>query len=663
MKSALLKKWQIANIDNEISDSLARDLHVHPIVARLLYNRHIRTVSEGQLFLSSEMESLQDPFTLKDMRKAVEHIAHCIEKDEKIVIYGDYDVDGITATAVLFRLLKRLGANADYYIPERQSEGYGLNAEALEHLLADGAALVVTVDCGISSYDIVEVFKNRVCLIITDHHTVPPQTPDAYAVINPKQTDCAYADKNLSGVGVAFKLCQALWEFLYAESYEEDLDIVAMGTVADVVPLVGENRILVKKGLEKINKNPQLGIAALIEVSGLSDKVITAGHIGFSLAPRLNAAGRVTQATQGVKLLTASDREAARELAEELQAVNLERRQIEQTIMEEARQNVLLQGALADKVLVVAGVKWHAGVIGIVASRLVEEFYKPTLMITVDEGIGKGSCRSIEAFDMYEALRSVSDILIQFGGHKQAAGFSILAENIPELRRRLTEYCELNLTSDEYIPIVKIDTELLGESISIQTIQDISLLEPYGMGNSTPIFCNTTATVENVFLMGYNKQHVKFQLRCGNTYVDAISWFGKAYHRQFFPGDVVKVAFTLQKNEWQGKITPQLMLQDIQHIPGETARLTREGMREIYSKVKRMFRHAEMPQYAVEMELIKDCPPGQTPLEAMLSLDVLEELGLLRVEHREEGGDIYQWCPATGTLDLVTSVTFLKYST
>lgn len=662
MKSGLLKRWRIAKPNTQCVESLMDELHISPIVARLLCNRSICTASEGNVFLTESIRDLPDPFRMKNMEKAVECIQKSIDKNEKIIIYGDYDVDGITATALMYRLLKRLKANVEYYIPARQSEGYGLNSEALQHLLSEGAHLVITVDCGISSYDIVEEFKDSLPIIVTDHHTVPAEVPRACAVLNPKQLDCPYPDKNLSGVGVAFKLCQALWWSYYGEVYHEDLDIVATGTVADVVPLIGENRILVREGLARMNHEPQLGISALIDVSGLSEKVITAGHVGFSLAPRLNAAGRVTQATQGVKLLTETDATVVKQLADELQETNLERRQIEHVILEEARKNALLQGELADKVLVVAGPQWHSGVIGIVASRLVDEFYKPVIMITVDQGIGKGSCRSIENFDMYEALSSASDLLLQFGGHKQAAGFSIDAQNIPALRQRLTEYCSTHLCADDYIPFVNIDMPLTGPEISVQTIQEISMLEPYGMGNAVPVFNVEEAVVEQVFLMGRNKDHAKFYLRCYDTTVDAISWFGKEYHKKFFPGDVVKVAFTLQKNEWQGKVSPQLMLQDIQHLGCAEAHLTREGMSEIYLRVKRMLQYAEMPQHAIETELIRDCPQGQTPLEAMLSLEVLQELGLLRGEHREDGGDVYIWCPATGKLDLVTSVTFLKYS-
>ncbi|MBP6890102.1 MAG: single-stranded-DNA-specific exonuclease RecJ [Veillonella sp.] len=663
MKETKEKRWRIMPGQPTTESELSTALGVHPIVAKLLVNRGITTVAAGTEFLHGTLDTLLDPFGLKGMTEAVAAIEKALAAKEPIVVYGDYDVDGITATSLLYRFLKKCDAQVSYYIPERQSEGYGLNAEALEHIIEQGAKLVITVDCGISSHDIVAGVKDRLPMIITDHHNAPEIIPNSVAVINPKQPGCLYEDKNLSGVGVAFKLCQALWLKRTGQPYLDDLDIVALGTVADVVPLIGENRVIVEAGLRKMNDAPNLGIAALIDVAGLNDKKITAGHIGFTLAPRLNAAGRVTHATRAVELLTTADPDTAQAVAEELQATNMERQAIERSIHEEARLDVVNQGEGADKVIVVAGEGWHPGVIGIVASRLVEEFYKPTMVISVHDGIGKGSCRSIENCNIYEALKSAEDLLLQFGGHHQAAGFSIDEANIPALRERLTQYCKEHLTDEDYVPIVDIDATMTAADVNIELIDQIGTLEPYGMGNSTPIFALPDATVRDVYLMGHQKNHCKIILDGpGDTALDAIAWQGEAYHSEIYPGESVRVAFSLQKNEWQGRVTPQLIIQDISLLKPQRAKLTTEGLREMYVLVKNIFRGATAPKYIVTAEVIHRHPAGQTDKEALLALAVFEELGILKEERHDDGAPIYRWCHVKGKLELITSLTFLKYS-
>ncbi len=658
------KIWKVKDIRADEERVLIDELNIHPVIARLLCNRNIVTPELGRAFLYDGTEALLDPFSLKGMNESVDRIVRAINHKERIVVYGDYDVDGITATSLMYRFLKKIGASVDYYIPERQSEGYGLNEDALEHIISKGVQLVITVDCGISSWEIVERVKERIDIIITDHHNPSEQIPEAIGVINPKQQDCPYADKNLSGVGVAFKLCQALYQSLRGENFVGDLDIVALGTVADIVPLVGENRIIVKEGLKKINERPLLGIQALKEVAlgQRMDPTITTGDIGFKLAPRLNAAGRVTHATEGVELLVSEEIEEAKQIAQHLDETNKERQTIEKGILEEARQNVLLQGELSRAIMVVAGTNWHSGVIGIVASRLVEEFYKPAVMISVTDGIGKGSCRSIEAFDVYEALHAAKDLLIQFGGHKQAAGLTIEADKIPDLRRMLTAYCDTHLKEEDYIPVVKIDALLQPEDITIDLIDEIRLLEPYGMGNSTPVFALEDIKVVDVYHARHSRQPFKLLLRLGYDTVDALIWGGKDYKKEIFAGDTVRLAFTMKKHEWRDIVTPQLTIQDIEVQHGVKPRLTKEGLREMYVLVKRLFTKSLVPQYDVDNDIINSCPQGQTPREAMLALEVFKELGII-VEEPDDKGDMYRWSQIEGKLDLVTSVTFLKYST
>lgn len=656
------KRWSIEPDHSQEEVQLAAELKVSPIVAKLLINRGLGDPHKARQFLAADMESLLSPWDLKGMREAVACVTKIMEEGGSIVVYGDYDVDGITATSVVYRFLKRCGASVSYYIPERQSEGYGLNLEALEGLIAKGADLVITVDCGISSYDIVEAVRDRLALVITDHHEAPAFIPRAVAVVDHKQPNCPYPDKNLAGVGVAYKLCQAIWQERTGEVYQADLDIVALGTVADVVPLVGENRILVKAGLSKMQLQPNRGIKALIDVAGLKDRKITAGHIGYTLAPRLNAAGRVAHATRAVELLTTPSQEEAYEIAEGLQETNLERQALERDIHEMARQDVLKQGPDADYVVVVGGQDWHPGVIGIVASRLVEEFYKPTLVISIKDGIGKGSCRAIDNCNIYEALQSAEDLLIQFGGHQAAAGFSIKEDKIPALRERLAQYCKEHLAETDYLPIVDIDSQVAIDDIDVPLIEEIETLEPYGMANPTPVLALEEATISDLFLMGQQKKHAKVLLEREDSTIDAIAWNRPDLHASFFPGDRVKVAFTVQKNEWNGHVSPQLMIQDMALLEGRSLILTKEGLRAMYTYVRNLIKGGSMPKFRLETELIRRRPEGQTVPVAMASLEVFKELNLLVEETTEEGLESYRWQPAQGQLHLETSITFMKYS-
>lgn len=656
------KRWSIEPDHSQEEVQLAAELKVSPIVAKLLINRGLGDPHKARQFLVADMESLLSPWDLKGMREAVACVTKTMDEGGSIVVYGDYDVDGITATSVVYRFLKRCGASVSYYIPERQSEGYGLNLEALEGLIAKGTDLVITVDCGISSYDIVEAVRDRLALVITDHHEAPALIPRAVAVVDHKQPNCPYPDKNLAGVGVAYKFCQAIWQERTGEVYQADLDIVALGTVADVVPLVGENRILVKAGLSKMQLQPNRGMEALINVAGLKDRKITAGHIGYTLAPRLNAAGRVAHATRAVELLTTPSQEEAYEIAEELQETNLERQALERDIHEMARQDVLKQGPDADYVVVVGGQDWHPGVIGIVASRLVEEFYKPTLVISIKDGIGKGSCRSIDNCNIYEALQSAEDLLIQFGGHQAAAGFSIKEDKIPALRERLAQYCKEHLAETDYLPIVDIDSQVAIDDIDVPLIEEIETLEPYGMANPTPVLALEEATISDLFLMGQQKKHAKVLLEREDSTIDAIAWNRPDLHASFFPGDRVKVAFTVQKNEWNGHVSPQLMIQDMALLEGRSLTLTKEGLRAMYTYVRNLLKGGSMPKFRLETELIRRRPEGQTMPVAMASLEVFKELNLLVEETTEEGLESYRWQPAQGQLHLETSITFMKYS-
>lgn len=662
MEELLCKKWNISQGDIQIQEKLKRELHTDDIIARLLYNRDIRTVEEGRSFLYANITHLNDPFIMKDMDKAVERIIKAIDNDERIMIYGDYDVDGITSTSLLERALRCLGANVDYYIPERKKEGYGLNINAVREFIANGIDLVITVDCGISSADLIAEVEGEIDFIVTDHHTPPEVVPKAIAVLNPKQIDCQYPDENLAGVGVAFKLCQGIWQKVRGTVYLEDLDIVALGTVADLVPLVGENRIFVREGIKKINESPNLGIESLMRAAGIEGKKITAGHIGFTIAPRLNAAGRVTHAGEGVKLLTAQFPDKAQEIADVLNETNAMRQDIERNILKVAREQVIEQGPDADKVIVVAGEGWHQGVVGIVASRLVEEFYKPTLVISISDGVGKGSCRSIKAFNMYDALHSVEDILIQYGGHKQAAGFSIKEENIPLLKQRLDEYCDEKLTAQNYIPLVNIDLDITDENIDIEKVEELELLEPYGMGNPTPVFSIKDASINRIMCMGKTKQHIKFTINVNDQELDAISWFGADYQKYFYPETDIKLAFTMGINEWNGNKKVQLTIQDIQENNRVNVHLTAEMLRHMYVKIKRIFQRGMVPEHKVIEYVVDTCEKQFNPKQYILALEVFKELGIIEVVPQDGDAKLYRWCQINNKLELETSITFLTYS-
>ena len=407
----MYKKWKLYEPVPELA-AFARKIGRDTTVAALLWHRGIRTREEAQLFLHPEQLPFCDPFQMRDMDKAVARIMRALEQGEHITVYGDYDVDGMTATSLLTRTLRKVGARVDFYIPDRMTEGYGLNRKALE-AIAEHSDLLITVDCGIASVADVAAVQgaSHLDIIITDHHLPGSALPPACAVLNPHRADCPYPDKDLAGVGVAFKLCQALdakrrgAEWDGQSVFLDDLELVALGTVADIVPLRGENRRIVKQGMARMEATSLPGIAALVEVAGLKDKKITAGHLGFLLAPRLNAAGRIESARTGVALLTAEDRQTADKLALELDMLNTERREIEHKICETAEEELSGLDMAAEKAIVVAGKGWNPGVIGIAASRLVDKFYKPTIVLSIQEdGVCRGSCRSIEGLNMYEAL-------------------------------------------------------------------------------------------------------------------------------------------------------------------------------------------------------------------------------------------------------------------
>lgn len=557
--------WRLAPVDTGLRDRLSQELAISPIVAQVLINRGIIDAASGYDFLHSGLHQLTDPTVMKDMLKSVHRIASAINSKEKITIYGDYDVDGITASALMVQMLSDLGADVEYYIPERQSEGYGLNGVALEQLAATGTKLLITVDCGISAIREVSAIKGKMEVIITDHHQPPDTLPEAYAILNPKQSDCLFPHKQLAGVGVAFKLCQALWRHYHPEEkqYQQYLDIVALGTIADIVPLVGENRVLVKLGLAQLQHTQNEGLKALQEVCGIAGQKMDTGKVGFVLAPRLNAAGRISHAAAGVELLTTTDPLRAKELAMLLNMENTTRQEVEREILADADRIAEGMNPLKEKVLVVVGQDWHPGVIGIVASRLVEKYYRPIVMITVKDGIGKGSCRSIPGFDMYAALKSAGDLLIQYGGHKQAAGLTIAPDNIMALRQRLSHFAEETLQEEDYIPKIHIDTMIAIEEVTSVLIEQMACLEPYGMGNPGPIFGSRRLKVTDIRTIGQDGRHIKLKINRKNTPTDVLGWDMGELSGTLVRQNFVDLAFYPEFNDWQGTRSIQLRAHDV----------------------------------------------------------------------------------------------------
>lgn len=558
------KRWKIQGRGHSLEQQLVTELKISPLVASLLINRGISSVEEARHFLYIEKQEFHDPFMMKDMRLAKERIEDAIKNNEKILIFGDYDADGVSSTAVMVHTLKKLNANFHFYIPNRFTEGYGPNEPALRKAKEEGYSLVITVDTGISAVHEANVAKEiGLDFIVTDHHEPPPILPDAYAIVNPKQTDCFYPFKGLAGVGVAFKLAHAL----LGQPPEELLDIAVIGTIADLVPLVDENRLIAKKGIQALEKTKRPGLKALKKLTGLMDKELNADHVGFGIGPRINAAGRLASAIPAVELLICEEQYLAEELAMEIDELNKTRQGIVNEITEEAIAIVEEQFSSLDdhKVLIVAKAGWNAGVIGIVASRLVERYYRPTIVMTIDEekGLAKGSARSIEGFDMFKNLSQCRDILPHFGGHPMAAGLTMKQEDVEELRHRLHQIATDTLTETDFIPITKVDLEVTLQDISIKVIEEMSLLAPFGVSNPTPKVMIKDVTIAQMKRIGSEENHLKILFEENGNTIDCVGFqFGYLYEEISSAAKVSAVG-TLTINEWNNHCKPQLMLEDI----------------------------------------------------------------------------------------------------
>ena len=564
------KVWKFRN-DKIKADAVKRAAeknNIPLIIANILLNRGISD-DEFSSFMSKSRKHIKNPFDMLDMEKAADRIKAAIDNHEKIVIYGDYDVDGITSTALLYEFLNNNGADVEYYIPDRKDEGYGINIMAVNKLIKRGINLLVTVDCGITAIGEVEFAKLQgMDVIITDHHTCKERIPTAaVAVVNPKRPDDEYEFDGLAGVGVAFKLALALAIKLgldTGKTFDEYVDLAAVGTIADVVPLRDENRIIVDKGLRLLQNPKRPGLRELLAVAGMADKQVNASTIAFSIAPRLNAAGRLGTAVTAVELLLTRDENNAIRIARELDKENRERQDTEQEINLEALDMIANDPNFAKKkVIVLAKEGWHNGVIGIVASRIAEKFYKPTILISLTDGKGKGSGRSIEGFNLFDALNDSEELLTNFGGHAVAAGLGINEDNIEEFTKKINKYAEGVVTEEDMLPVVKIDCMLGGRNLNIGTVKVLNTLEPYGMGNEKPVFGLKNAVVIAVSAVGADNKHIRMQIEKDGVRINCIGFNMGEYTRLISSGDLVHLAFRLDINVYQGIESAQLVLVDI----------------------------------------------------------------------------------------------------
>jgi single-stranded-DNA-specific exonuclease len=561
--------WETIVCDETQTEALSRELGVSAVTARLLSIRGLGGLDDARRFLAPRLEDLHDPFRLADMSTAVDRILAAIASKDRIAIHGDYDVDGVTSTVILRRALELLGADVVHFIPERLRDGYGLQPARIDRLSQEGVALIISVDCGIRAADAARRARELgIDLIITDHHEPDAELPPALAVINPKRRDCCYPDKNLAGVGVALKLVQALcfragrmnWLSAFVK-------VAAIGTLADVVPLIGENRIIAKLGLGMLSKGPhKVGLRALLDVCGLTGREIDSYHIGFVVAPRVNAAGRMSTPDIAARLLLAADEsmgEEARALAEQLDAENLRRQQEEADIVAQARKIVESDLEVGSRtVIVVAGEGWHRGVIGIVASKLVDAFHRPAIVISIDGDLAHGSCRSIPSFNVLAALESCADVMSKFGGHKQAAGLTLETARIRELRARVNDFADACLTPDDLRPRLWIDGALTFRSINEQVVSELSALAPFGAGNPCPIF--RTSRVEIVDgPRRLKERHLKMAFKQDGRILRGVAW--RASERESFVAEhraAIDLAFSLENDTYNGERYLQLSVAD-----------------------------------------------------------------------------------------------------
>ena len=571
MPHELARRWRLKPVDESAAKRFAAELQLSPLIARILTLRGFTDTDVTRCYLSSSLRSdLPSPFEMADMNAAVCRIVDAVRKQEQIGIWGDYDVDGTTGASVLVSFLREIGAQPIYHVPHRIEEGYGLNIEGLKRLHERGARLVVTIDCGISNAkEVAAANAFGLDLIIVDHHQPPDELPPAVAVVNPHRKDCVFPDKGMCAAGLAFYLVIGLRAKLRETGWFKNdaapdirhfLDIVTLGTIADMVPLKGVNRTLIKRGLAELGASTRPGVVALKRVAGIADGDVSAGQVGFRLGPRINAAGRVDYGIKVVELLTTDSNETAQRIAQELEEHNLERRAIEAEVQQHALAQADAAVAAGDRhSLVLAGEGWHPGVLGIVASRVVERFYRPTVVIGFNDGVGKGSARSIRGFHMVEAFRDCAEHLEKFGGHEFAGGLSMRPEQLAPFTEAFEQAARQTLSREQLSPVLEIDAQLDFSQLTLPLIRDLEVMQPYGVGNPEPVFATFSAEVceRKVFSAG-----VRFRLRQAGKLVSGVI-FGVGEDYPGRPGETLDVAYRLTENQWNGNTSVELKIADV----------------------------------------------------------------------------------------------------
>lgn len=566
------KKWVIKEKEDVvITEQLAKSLDIENKIASLLVQRNIHTPDDASSFFMPDLSGLHDPFLMMDMNKAVDRISSAIDRNEKILVYGDYDVDGTTSVALVYSFFKKIYSNLGFYIPDRHEEGYGISYKGIDWAVENNYSLIIALDCGIKAIEKIDYATRKgVEFIICDHHLPDEKIPDATAILDPKRADCNYPFKELSGCGVGFKLLQAYSKINNIPFSEliPYLDLVAVSIASDIVPVTGENRILAYYGLKQLNANPGTGLKAIIKVANMNGRQIRIGDIVFKIGPRINAAGRMESGKKAVELLTTEDSGFAYEMSRKINDFNNERRKIDQDITQQALQMISSDPKLENsKSTVVFDPGWHKGVIGIVASRLTETYYKPTVVLTESNGLATGSARSVLGFDLYKAISACSDLLENFGGHMYAAGLTMKKENIPLFRKRFEEFVSNTIRDDQLVPCIEVDMELGLEDISEKFYNILDQFQPFGPGNMQPLFVS-----RDVSDSGYGKavgstgEHLKLELIKKDESVKAISAiaFSMSNHLKYIKkGKPFDVCYSIEMNEFRGVSTLQMNIKDI----------------------------------------------------------------------------------------------------
>ncbi len=564
-------RWQLREGDDKTQTLLIKELGISPIISRILMSRNIVDLEDARRFLSPSLSDLHNPFLMQDMQKAVDRLSRAIYRQESVVIYGDYDADGITSVVVLLHFIRQIHKNVSYYIPDRITEGYGLHREAVERLQSEAVSLIVTVDCGISDHEpIAHALKCGIDTIIIDHHEVSDTLPDAVAAVNPNRKDCRFPFKNLAAVGIVFNFLIALRSSLRREGFwkkgsypnlKEYLDLVALGTIGDIAPLVDENRIFAKIGLDLMTEDRRIGISALKMVSGMEHQVIDSSKASFSLIPRINAAGRIASSQVAVELLLAENRGQADELARKLDGFNRKRQAMEKVIFNEILEQVGDQfesGKIGP--LVFSSHNWHPGVIGIVASRMVDRFGRRAILISLKNGIGKGSGRSVADFNIYQGLKSCESLLLSYGGHRYAAGISIREEDIEKFSALLKEVVYVNSPATDFTTCTTIDAQCNLTDINHELLSQFDQLAPFGNKNPEPILCVRKVSVASPSIVGNN--HLKMRVSSGGVSRNSI-WFGSGQFLHELSAAILDIVFTPQLNIWNGSSDIQLKMKDV----------------------------------------------------------------------------------------------------